>query len=75
MNELIIIGIEETAKLMETLLRSGYKVRAKYLDEITDHENFWRTRRYIVQYESDPDWKPIEATLQDLFDNQDKEEQ
>ena len=65
-NSIIVVGLDNTMKLAESLLASGYKVRIKYYDKVDDVDNLWVVRRFLLQFEEDStDGFP--STLAELF--------
>ena len=65
-NSIVVVGLDNTMKLAESLLASGYKVRIKYYDKVDDVDNLWVVRRFLLQFEEDStDGFP--STLAELF--------
>jgi hypothetical protein len=65
-NSIVVVGLDNTMKMAESLLSSGYKVRIKYYDKVDDVDNMWVVRRFLLQYEID-NTDGFPSTLSELF--------
>jgi hypothetical protein len=61
--EMIVVGLDQTMKTVNSLLGSGYLVKVKQYDRTKDVDNMWYIRRYKIEFDKDP--KGI-SSLQDL---------
>jgi hypothetical protein len=65
-NSIIVVGLDNTVKMAESLLSSGYKVKIKYFDKVDDVDNMWIVRRYMLVYEKD-ETNGFPSGLDELF--------
>jgi hypothetical protein len=65
-NEIIVVGLDNTIKMAESLLSSGYKVKIKYYDKVDDVDNMWIVRRYMLLYQKD-ETNGFPSGLDELF--------
>jgi ribulose bisphosphate carboxylase small subunit len=65
-NSIIVVGLDNTVKMVESLLSSGYKVKIKYFDKVDDVDNMWIVRRYMLVFQKD-DTNGFPSGLDELF--------